>query len=46
MNACIGVDRAGGGLLVEVVEAELALVGGGVPRRLGLLCVLLKLLLE
>ena len=46
MNACTGVDRAGGGLLVEVLEADLALVGGGVRQRLGLLRVLLKLLLE
>lgn len=41
-----GVDGANGGLLVEAVEAEHALVGGGVGQRLGLLRVLLKLLLE
>ena len=40
-----GVDRADGGLHVEAVEAELALVGGAVRQRLGLLGVLLKLLL-
>lgn len=41
-----GVDRADGGLLVEAVEAELALVGGGVGQRLGLLGVLLKFFLK
>lgn len=40
------VDRADGGLLVESVEAELALVGRGVGQRLGLLDVLLKFLLK